>query len=148
MFTFYSRKPTTREVKFPLQIFGGSGHTLLRKCYPTIIMWYAKLAPIKRKSCTERGYVNSHPTSQYPTHQSHHAISNQARKSSLSMMIYMPEHGSVKTTSQFSTVIATIWYHPIHPNSQYDRGEQLIKRGALQERYRQTPQIFSPTQLK
>ena len=53
MFTFYSRKPTTREVKFPLQIFGGSGHTLLRKCYQTIIMWYAKLAPIQRKSCTK-----------------------------------------------------------------------------------------------
>ena len=53
MFTFYSRKQTTREVKFPSQIFGGSGHTLLRKCYPTINTWYAKLAPIKRKSCTE-----------------------------------------------------------------------------------------------
>ena len=39
--------------KFPLQIFAGSGHILLRKCYLTIIMWYAKLARTKRKSCTE-----------------------------------------------------------------------------------------------
>ena len=51
--TFYSQKPITREVKFPSQIFRGSGHTLLRKYYPTIIMWYAKLEPIKRISCTE-----------------------------------------------------------------------------------------------
>ena len=53
MFTFYSRKQTTREVKIPVQIFGGSGHTLLRKSYPSIFMWYARLAPIKRRSCTE-----------------------------------------------------------------------------------------------
>ena len=53
MCTFYSQKPSTREVKFPLQIFGGSGHILLRKYYPSIIMWYAKLAPIRRKSCTK-----------------------------------------------------------------------------------------------
>ena len=53
MFIFYSRKQTTKKVKFPLQIFRGSGRILLRKCYPTEIMWYAKLAPIKRKSCTE-----------------------------------------------------------------------------------------------
>ena len=38
MCTFYSQKPTTREVKIPSQIFGGSGHTLLRKSYPTINM--------------------------------------------------------------------------------------------------------------
>ena len=148
MFTFYSRKPTTREVKFPLQISGGSGHTILRKSYPTITTWYAKLAPIKCKSCTEWGYVNSHPATQYQTHQSHHANGNQTRKSSLSMMIYTLEHGSVNTTSQYSTVIATIWYHPIHPKSQYDWGRHLIKRGVLQERYRRTPQIFSPTHLK
>ena len=49
----YILQPITREVKFPLQIFGGSAHTLLRKCYPTIIMWYVELAPTRRKSCIE-----------------------------------------------------------------------------------------------
>ena len=122
MFTFCSQKQITREVKIPLQISGGLDHILLRKYYRTTIIWYAKLAPINRNFCTEWGYVNSHPANQYLTYQSHQANGNQTRKSSLSMMIYTPEHGSVNTTSQYSTVIATIWYHPIHPKSQYDRG--------------------------
>ena len=53
MLTSYSRKQTTRQVKFPSQIFGGSGHISLRKTYPTINMWYAKLVSTRRKSCRE-----------------------------------------------------------------------------------------------
>ena len=53
MFTFYSRKQITREVKFLLQIFGGLDHISLKKYCQTIIIWYAKLAPIKRKFCTK-----------------------------------------------------------------------------------------------
>ena len=97
-------KRIIREAKFHSQTFGGSGHILLRKYYPTIIMWYAKLAPIKHKSCTKWSYANSHPDNQYPTYQSHHANGNQTRKSSLNMMIYMLEHGSVNTKSQYLTV--------------------------------------------
>ena len=47
--------------KIPFTDFRWIGHTLLRKFYPTIIMSYAKLAPIKRKFLTEWGYANSHP---------------------------------------------------------------------------------------
>ena len=59
-FTFYSLKQITKEVKFPFQISGGLDHMLLKKYYRTIIIWYAKLAPIKRKFCTEWGCANSH----------------------------------------------------------------------------------------
>ena len=47
-------------------------------------------------------------------------------------------------TSQYLTVTAIIWYHPIHPKSQYDRGKQPTKRRALQEQYNRTPQISPP----
>ena len=145
VFTFCSQKRTTRETKFPSQTFGRSCHILLRKYYPTIIMWYEKLAPKKRKSCTARGNVNSHPVSQYQTHQSDHANGNQTQKLSLNMMIYTPEHGSVNMASQYLIAIAIIWSYPIHPKSQYDSNKQSTKQGVLQEPYRRTPQRFSPT---
>ena len=47
-FTFYSQKQITKEVKFPLKIFGGLDHFLLKRCYPTINIWYPKLA-LKRR---------------------------------------------------------------------------------------------------
>ena len=144
----YSQTPIIREVKFPLQTFGGLAHILLRKYYAIIIMWYAKLAPTRRKSCTEWGCVNSHPVSQNPTYQSHHANGNQTRKSPLNMMIYTPEHGSVNTTSQYLTATAIIWYYPTYLKSQSDRGKQKMKWGVLQESHKKTPQIFSPTQMK
>ena len=52
-FTFGSQKPITRVVKFPLQIFSGLDHISLKKYCQTIFIWCAKLAPIKRKFCTE-----------------------------------------------------------------------------------------------
>ena len=35
---YYSRKQITKGLKFPLQTFAGSGHILLERCYPTIIV--------------------------------------------------------------------------------------------------------------
>ena len=64
-FIFYSQKKITKEVIFLLQIFGGLDHIFLKKYYRTIIFWYAKLAPIKRKFFIEWGYANSHPVNQY-----------------------------------------------------------------------------------
>ena len=127
MFTSYSRKQITREVNLPLQISGGLDHKLLRKYYPAIIVWYAKLTPIKRKLCNEWGYVNSGPANQYQIYQSHHANGNQTRKLSLNMMIYTPEHGSVSTTSQYLTAIAITWSNLIHAKSQYDLKKQPTK---------------------
>ena len=46
---YYSQKQITKEAKFLLPIFGGLDHILLKRCYRTITIWYAKLAPIRRK---------------------------------------------------------------------------------------------------
>ena len=62
---YYSRKQTTKGAKFPSQTFAGLGHTLLKKCYPITIIWYAKSAPTRRKFFIEWGYDNSHPTNRY-----------------------------------------------------------------------------------
>ena len=70
---------------------------------------------------------------------------NQTRKLSLNMMIYTPEHGSVIMTSQYLIAIAIIWSYLIDPKSQYNLKKQQMKRGALQEPYRRSPQRFSPT---
>ena len=134
--------------KIPFTDFRWIGPYINEKVLPNNNYVVRKIGTNKTQILHRMKLRHSHPASQYQTHQSHHANGNQTRKSSLSMMIYTPEHGSVNTTSQYSTVIVTIWYHPIHPKSQYDRGNQLMKGGVLQERYRRTPQIFSPTQLK
>ena len=49
MSLYYSRKQTTKGVKFPLQTFAGSGHILLKRCHPTKLIWYAKSALKRRK---------------------------------------------------------------------------------------------------
>ena len=114
----------TKGVKFPLQIFGGSEHILLKRCYRTKFIWYAKLAPIRRKFFIKCSYANSHPANPYQTYQSHHANDNQTRKLSLNMMIYTLEHGSVNMTSQYLVAITIIpgnspEFIP-QPNSPYD----------------------------
>ena len=48
-FTSYSQKWITTEASFPLQIFGGLDYILLKRCYRTIFIKSAKLAPIRRK---------------------------------------------------------------------------------------------------
>ena len=50
---YYSRKQISKGVKLRLQTFAGSGHILLKRCYPTIIMWYAKSALTTRKFSIE-----------------------------------------------------------------------------------------------
>ena len=49
MSLYYSQKQITKGVKFPLQIFAGSDHIILKMCYRTMNIWYAKLAAIGRK---------------------------------------------------------------------------------------------------
>ena len=80
---YYSQKQITNGVKFPFQKFAGSDHILLKRCYPTIFIWYAKLALIRRKFFIEWGYDNSHPANRHQTYQSHHENGNRTRKLSL-----------------------------------------------------------------
>ena len=108
-FTYYSQKQITTGAKFPLQIFGGLKHISLKKCYRTIIFWYAKVAPKTRKSFIKWGYANSHSDNLYQLYQSQHANGNQTRKLSLNVMTYTPEHGSVNMMSQYLIAFAIIW---------------------------------------
>ena len=140
--SYYSQKQTTKGVKFPLQISAGSDHISLKRCYQTIIIWYAKLALIGRKFFTEYGYDNSHSTNRYQTYQSHHANGNQSRKLSLNMMIYTTEHRSVNMTSQYLTAVTIDWQNIVHPNLPYDPSKQLTKWETLREPYEKTPQKF------
>ena len=137
---YYNQKQTTKGVKFLLQISAGSDHILLKRCYRTIIIWYAKLALIKRKFFTEWGYNNWHPANRYQTYQSHHAKGNQTRKLSLNMMTYTPEHGSVNMMSQYLKAITIIWQRLVHPKLQYDPSKQPTKWGTLREPYEKIPQ--------
>ena len=52
-FISYSQKQITTEAKFPLQILAGLDLIFLKRCYRTIFIWYAYLAPILRKYFTE-----------------------------------------------------------------------------------------------
>ena len=116
--SYYSRKQTTKGVKFPSQTFAGLDHTFLKRCYPTITIWYAKSALTRRKSFIEWGCNNSHPANRYQTYQPHNASGNQTRKLSSHTMTYTPGHGNVNMTSQYLTAITIIWQHPVHPRLQ------------------------------
>ena len=61
MYMSYSRKRIIKVVKFLLQNFVGLARTLLKKYYPIPIIWYAKLAPTRRKSFIGCESVRSHP---------------------------------------------------------------------------------------
>ena len=49
MYTSYSRKRITKAAKSLIQNFVGLARILSKKCYQTIIIWYAKMAPTRRK---------------------------------------------------------------------------------------------------
>ena len=105
--TSYSQKRMTKEAK--LQIFGWLDIILLKRCYRTVIIWYAKLAPKRRKCFIEWGCATSHPTNPYWIYKSHHVSGKQAQKLSLNTMSCTPEHGSVNMRIQFLIGITIIW---------------------------------------
>ena len=139
-FTYYSEKQTTKGAKFPLQLFGGLDHIILKRCYRTINFWNAKLAPKGCNFFIECGYAIPHPANLNQTYQPHHANGNRTRKLSINMMIYTPQHGSVKLTSQYLIGITVAWQHPVHPKLQYDPNKQLTKQLALREQNQKVPQ--------
>ena len=133
-------KADHQEAKFPLQICGALDLIFLKKCFQTIFIWYAKLAPITRKYFFGWGYANSLPANRCQTYQSHHANGNQTRKLLLNMMIYTPEHGSVNMMSQYLKAITIIWQRLVHPKLQCNPSKQLTKWGTLREPYEKIPQ--------
>ena len=86
--------------KIPFTDFRWIGPYIIEKVLPNNNYLVRKIGTNKTQILHRMICVNSHPASQYQTHQSHHANGNQTRKLSLNMMIYTPEHGSVNMTSQ------------------------------------------------
>ena len=144
---YYSQKQIIKGVKFLLQIFSGLDHILLKRCYPTIIVWYAKLALIRRKFFIEWGYDKSHLANRYQTYQSHHANGNQTPRLSSHITIFTLEQGSVNMMSQYLTAITITWQHLVHPKLQYDPNIQLMKWRTLRESYQEIPQKICLSQM-
>ena len=79
MYTFYKRKRIIKGVRLHLQNFGGLTRTLLKSCYRTTIIWYAKLSPTKRKCFSVCEWANSQPANPHPTDESRHKNINPIR---------------------------------------------------------------------
>ena len=62
------------------KIFGGLARTLLKRCYRTTFIWYAKLASTKRKCFIVCQCVSSHPANHQPTYDSSHRKINPIRR--------------------------------------------------------------------
>ena len=118
MYTSYSRKRIIKGVKLLLQNFGGLALTLLKKCYLTTFICYAKLAPTRRKCFIVCQCVNSHPANPQLIYESRHKNENLIRKWAPNTMICMPERGSVNTKSQFLTTRILMQRLEIHPKFQ------------------------------
>ena len=139
---YYSRKQITKGVRFLFQTFAGSGHILLKRCYPTLIIWYAKSALTRRKFFIEWGYDNSHHANRYQTYQA-----TRPGSCHYTWWIYTPGRGNVNMTSQYLIAITIIWHPPLHPKVQYDPNRQLTKWGALRESYQKIPQEIPLSQM-
>ena len=72
MYMSCSRKRIIKRVKFLLQIFVGLVRILLKKYYQKTIIWYAKLAPKRRKCLIICECVSSHAAKHQLTYQSSH----------------------------------------------------------------------------
>ena len=149
-FTSYRWNQITREVKFPLQISGGLDHILLRKYYPTIIMWYAKLAPMKRKFWTEWGCVNSNRLNPYQIYQSHHANLQPypeviIKHDDLYARAWECEYDKPIIDSDRDNMVIS---NPPEVTFRPEEAANEIRSTPGTIPYRTTPQRFSPTQMK
>ena len=80
MYTSHSPKRITTGEKLPLQNFSGLGRILLKRCYRTTIMWYAKLAPTRRKCFIVCECGSLQPTNPQLTYESRHKNIDLIRK--------------------------------------------------------------------
>ena len=95
MFMSCSRKQISRGEKCFLRMSGWLGRILLKRCYQTIVIWYAKLAPPSRKSVIACDCVSLPPDNQYPICKSRLENGNLIGNWSLNTMIRMLKHGKV-----------------------------------------------------
>ena len=142
MYTSWSQKRIIKGVKFHLQNFDGLALTLLKSCYLTAIIWYARLAPTRRKCFIVCECVSSHPANPQMIDESRHKNGNLIRKWACNTMIFIPEHGSVNTNNQFLTP-RRMQCQPILPKYQYSLMSLLQKCGTHQKSHKVFPRKFS-----
>ena len=115
MFMSYSRKLIIKGVKFHIQKFCGLARTLLKMCYRTTNIWYAKLAPTRRKCFIGCEFVNSHPTNHQLTYQSSCKYINPTRRwflRSLLRCFTLKEKNYASFSllaSLFFTILISLW---------------------------------------
>ena len=136
----YSRKRFIKAVKFPLENFGGLARTLLKRCYRITFIWYARLAPTRRKCFIVCECVSSHPANPQLTYESRHKNINLIWLWASNTMICMPERGCMTLNSQFLTPRTIMQRHLFHTKFQYSLIFQLRKWGTHQEPHTSVPQ--------
>ena len=116
---------------------------ILRRCYRTTIIWYAKLAPTRCNCFIVCECVSSHPANPQLTYESRHKKINPIRMWPSNTMICMQERGNMTMNSQFLTPRTKIQRHPIRTKFQYSLTCQLRNWGTHQEPHTSVPQKFS-----
>ena len=142
MYTSYSRRRKIKAVKFHLQNFVGLARTLSKGCCQTTVIWYANLAPTRRKCFIICECVSSHPTNHQLTYESSHKNINPIRMWASNTMICMPDRGSMIMNSQFLKLKKKMQRHPVHTEFQYSLTFQHRKRGTHQELHTSIPEKF------
>ena len=142
----YNRKRIIKEVKFHLQIFEELARNLLKRCYLTTIICYAKLAPTRGKCFIVCKCVSSHPANLQLTNESRHMNRNLIRKWASNMMICMPERGSVTKNSRFPTPRIIMLRHSLQPKVQYSLMYQLRKWETPRTARDCCPEVFPQTE--
>ena len=142
----YSWKRINKGAKLHLQNFVGLARSLLKKYYQITIIWYAKVAPTRRKCFIGWECVSSHPANHQLTYESSHKNINPIPKWALITTICMREHGSMIINNQFLTMEIMVKRSPTRTKIQYSltcqRGEMRNTPGTTHEC---SPEIFPPT---
>ena len=140
MYKSYSQK---RIIKRAKQNFGGLARTLLKRCYRTTIIWYAKLAPTRCKCFVVWECVSAHPANHQLTYESSHKNINPIWMWALNTIICMPEPGSMIMNSQFLKLKIITQRHPIPKKFKSRLIYQLRKGRTHQEPHTSVPRKFS-----
>ena len=144
MYRSYSQKRIIKGAKFHSQNFGGLARTLLKRCYRTTIIWYAKLAPTRSKCFKGSKCVSSQPTNHQLTYDSSHNNINPIPRWAVITTVCMQTRGSMILNSQFLTPRTVMQRHPIQKKLQYSLIFQRRKWGSHQNYTRVFPRSFSP----
>ena len=113
IFISYSPKQIMKGEKQFLQISGGLGPRLLKRCYRTTKITYA---PPRPKCFIAFNCPSSLPIQPYPIYKSSHKNGNLIRKWDFNTIFCMIQHGNMIMKDQFSTPSTIMRRNPLHTN--------------------------------